>query len=518
MSACFSPLAVIALILSPSVGPSVGFLPARIRQHPWYKVHFASRRASLPLDGNIQNSAQSAGVESVVNALTFVEDLLQEKLGQVDREAILARVDHQHIQDCISSQSLAMEDDEDLRPINKVDYDWIQVKDHKLAIRSLEPILNLFDITLIRQAAEQQWRNPAQGAKSRFTYQRPGNYEAHVSDLGPKVKEIMNDALLSSIYPMIRQAFWDEPSSRLCVYDALIIRYNATEAQEASEIGAGQPLHRDLGIVSVNIMLNSADHFQGGGTLFENQLHGNDISPLKPLGVGHCLAHYSAERHAGASTKEGVRDIMVIFVTAEKDPAPSLLRNAWLKQCREQCATSDEVDSVICRIMHQTLAVQMVLNDGEAFQYLGTALMDYAKLLATKNTSEMVSTLEAAIQCLEHASILTPCDARIFNNLGLALGRLSKCSKRVSGDSIMAAYQRGIQLLEKSGQAGCDVEDDLNTIILNYGLYLSNQDRFRDAADVLQALAMRKRDGIEKRRVVEDAYQLWKFCGKKTIV
>jgi hypothetical protein len=40
------------------------------------------------------------------------------------------------------------------------------------------------------------------------------------------------------------------------VYDSLIIRYNATTTT-ATKTGAGQPFHRDLGLCSMNIALNS---------------------------------------------------------------------------------------------------------------------------------------------------------------------------------------------------------------------------------------------------------------------
>ncbi len=72
----------------------------------------------------------------------------------------------------------------------------------------------------------------------------------------------------------------------LYVWDSLFIQYNATQANAANnscgddggevvrqrKVGAGQLLHCNLGYVSVIVILNSWDKFEGGGTLFKNQL------------------------------------------------------------------------------------------------------------------------------------------------------------------------------------------------------------------------------------------------------
>jgi hypothetical protein len=44
---------------------------------------------------------------------------------------------------------------------------------------------------------------------SQFMYQCPGNDEAHGTDLGPPIQEVINEALLQRIYPVIQDAFGD---------------------------------------------------------------------------------------------------------------------------------------------------------------------------------------------------------------------------------------------------------------------------------------------------------------------
>jgi hypothetical protein len=310
---------------------------------------------------------------------------------------------------------------------------------------------------------------------------------------------------------LIRHIFWkgdsESTSSNLCVYDALIIRYNATEAATqasptmTSTTGAGQPLHRDLGIVSVNIMLNSADDFVGGGTFFENQLRSGGASPLKPKGVGHCLAHYSTERHAGSATLEGVRDILVLFVTAEQKPLPpKLIQSALLKQGQSWCQYDNQAEALVSRIQHHRLALDVIPNDGEAWQYLGTALVEYSDCSADSRI------LDSAKDCFLHAANITPCDSRVYNNLALTLERLQ-------GPPVLIerAFEHAWGILDLSKKVACDVEQDLDALALNYGLYLSKQDCFYDACRILHGVAKKKGSG----RIVEDAYRLWEFCNRK---
>jgi hypothetical protein len=456
--------------------------------------------------------------------LDFVDVLLSDtSKASVSKEVILERIRTRHQADFESSLALAAEDhvtrlDESVIP----SYDWIAVEDnYSLAIQSLEPVLNASSVVTLRSAADDIWQN-SQGRQSRFTYQRPGNYEAHVFDLSSEAKAVVNDCLVQSIYPLIRHAFntTNETDTRLCVYDALMIRYNATEADASQVAGAGQPFHRDLGIVSINIMLNDASDFRGGGTFFENQLRGRQPpEPLKPGGVGHCLAHYSAERHAGSATLEGVRDILVIFVTAfGSSTPPALVQNAMLKQCRaachEECETA--VDALLCRILHQRLAIQAVPGDGEAWQYLGTALLEYSDAIGLGDRHLVV----AAKDCFQHAAILTPCDSRVYSNLALSLGRLSRIpddsSAVLLSPSIEAAFEQAWTVLEHSETAGCDVARDFDSLMLSYGLHVSKQDRFEDACRILLRVAKKRsldeKQGEDQGRVVEDAYRLWEFC------
>lgn len=455
-----------------------------------------------------------------------------------------------------------------------------------LAISTIDesnPILNKASIQTIIDAAESVWFDISENdnvndddrdkSKSRFTYQRKGNYEAHTVDLAKSVNKeiytIMNDALKERIYPMVRDAFRtdipDINEIKFCVYDSLIIRYNSTEAMEGlveQKIkmdkmkfqfkGAGQPLHRDLGLVSVNIMLNADTNFEGGGTFFEEQLlpticcqerSGKLLQPLKPIGVGQALGHLSSNRHAGAATTRGVRDIMVIFLSAKQINesniwvgAPKQEVTARLKSKARELAKScnSEEEGILHRIISHRLAIENVPYDGEAWHYLGMAYRDYVLRTQTKTKGKHdknVRAISLCISCLKYAVNLTPCDGRLSNNLGLSLETLHEFSNN-KGDTgtdfvihplevqteIINYYERS-RLIHDISKTFCDVQFDSDMTCLNEGLYLSKQDRFNDATEVLSCF---EEDAMERSnvnintnehmRIEYDGRRLYQFC------
>ena len=264
---------------------------------------------------------------------------------------------------------------------NALPYEWIVTPDdsdgatssteqqpghRNVALRTTgTPLLDAESIALIRGAAQNLWEcqisetpSAQRAPSSRFTLQfEDTNSECHLDDLvasdaSGKLQQIVDDLLTTRVYPLVRSAFGsdddcneDKDNNRyeltdgsLCVYDSLVVRYNGDKVTD--RFGASQPLHGDGGVVSVNIALNShrnegskeADTFIGGDTFFEdlirladdensNKNHGNNNdngSILRPASTGHALAHWSTHRHAGAPTRSGTRDILVIFLTQRR--------------------------------------------------------------------------------------------------------------------------------------------------------------------------------------------------------
>lgn len=519
--------------------------------------------------------------------LRRVDELLGETLAKL-APSILESIDEQHESDVKWAESSSLPFESEGLTSDIIEYDLVSAKEstpsaQQIAIRTKEssPLLSRDEIQRLKTSAESYWNRPVEldgSSTSRFTYQRKGNSEAHLSDIvkysqtqQPQTKHVTNlvdELLLKRVYPWVREAFLskeegvDARSLQLYVYDALFIRYNATEANLDDTLskavynkqrrkGAGQPLHRDLGYVSVNIMLNDQSDFEGGGTFFENQIlscwngdkldesDDTGLKPLKPLGAGHALAHDSSDRHAGAATFEGVRDILVIFIAAahkrDSQDTSNSLRTAPRWECaarlkstsRTYCSNSNanNTDQLKCRILHQRLAIEQVPSDGEAWQYLGMALMEYAEVANE-------SVLDLAVHCLEEATRYTPCDGRLHNNLGISLERLLSTSNIDEGrtlqlrERVATAYRRAVSIQSICESIGCDVGADYERVCLNLGLYLSKQDDFMGAVDVLSRVVPQSANSGDRsveldaeswarQRVMEDASSLLSFCRKQ---
>lgn len=440
--------------------------------------------------------------------LDYIRDviLLPDHLTFEEERSILKRVAEEHQRDVEASSFVIQKDDGPLHLRPQIPaHEHIHVAEYALVTNTVDAILTDAERQKIIQAAECQWKHQS-SPSSRFTIQRPGNYEVHTADLG-LTEAIFNPLLQDQIYPWLSQAF-DYCGHSLCVYDSLVIRYNATEAKKdrPQSMGASQPLHKDLGIFSVNILLSRPESFQGGGTFFENQLWlDKNIVPLQPVKAGAALAHRSDERHAGAATIQGVRDILVFFIMSTSSGGLSSPR---LK------ASSDVNGDIVCRMKHHYLATRSDPSDGEAWLYLATSLLDRAASSSTKHTAKVC--LETSRKCLQHASQLCPCDARVWNNLGLASSRLVLQHEQIElTKNAEHAFETCLGLLKSTMQAGCDVSADTMACRLNYGLFLSNLDRFQEAATILEPLTQVENENQDT-EIVHQATRLYNFCLQKS--
>jgi hypothetical protein len=567
--------------------------------------HHLQTPAQNVISGIDKNILSISNRESTSHLLQQVDALLRE--SKIDPIHIWNAIDQAHEKDLLWAKSSPLPFERasasggDNRSIefihNPIEYESIRIPDERrfvqyprsIAIRTNKssPLLSQDEIQLLKMATESYWKSQSgESSSSRFTYQRKGNSEAHLSDvvnfsrevqMSNAVMDLVDVLLLYRVYPWIREAFLSKEDGvnveqlGLYVYDSLFIRYNATEAnsnalnevieQESTKhnMGAGQPLHRDLGYVSVNIMLNDPCEFDGGGTFYEHQLlslHTWDeacqlesdayqdtlVGPLKPLGAGHALAHFSSDRHAGVATTRGVRDILVIFVAVaetnqiELDQAQTVPR--WERAARlkttarsfcQQCITEDDNlrDELLCPILHLRLALMAVPNDGEAWHYLGMALDEFANI---DNSSAL---LDLAIACLEEEGAkYTPCDARLYNNIGLAwekklaLFRTNNAANEIDmrhfHNKIKAAYKNAVLMNSICSRMGCDVASDYERACLNFGLYLSYQNDFRGAIHVLERIELtcdptsNSQDlSPARHRVINDARNLLRFCKKQ---
>jgi len=149
---------------------------------------------------------------------------------------------------------------------------------------------------------------------------------------------------------------------------------------------------------------------------------------------------------------------------------------------------------------------------------------------SSTEATDIEDTLELAISCLNVASEYTPCDGRLYNNLGIALERQQSSMREDLHSKIVSAYEKSILIHSKCESVGCDVGADYESACLNYGLYLSKLDLFDDAIDVLsrivggkvehQSMVTAEEDemdaaGWARQRIRQDAEGLLSFCKRQ---
>ena len=520
------------------------------------------------------------GRQKLIKEILLALNATEVENGRICSHAI-HRVDEEHFRDSRTSP-LAVESASQIISLPEslnMDEFFSTVTGQRMLVRSRPcntslPIFNSTEISIIRAAASSLWQTQSlqdatqsNGAarKSRFTYQRPGNSEAHVHDLfdvDSRVKDIVNEALVTKLYPTLRWAFGNQSKKHdgystttdteiynplssinlpkgdflLAVYDALIIRYDADAAKQHHLEGAGQPLHRDLGLCSINIALSTPDEFEGGGTFFENlmQKHKtkgvyiNNGAVLKPAGAGEFVAHPCFERHAGCVTTAGVRDIMVLFITAQftsnqteslsLPKAPKMERVARLRNAAQAACTLKE------KRLINALAVKESPRDGECWANLGTSLVQDDIQLSPIEKQKFAT---IALQCIKYATVLLPYDARMQNNRGFILSRLKELdtdlnqSEREALDGqIEEAYKSATELNEMCDKAGCDVALDTAVSLLNLGLLYANRNDFVEATQVLSKITTGKpvseaESNPQRIETFHNAEQLLSFCKKQ---
>ena len=92
---------------------------------------------------------------------------------------------------------------------NLIDYESIRVKDTRshnlqeipiaIRTRASTPIMNREEIQLLKRATESYWSSKSNESSSRFTYQRKGNSEAHLSDV-VNLSDI--SSIINTLFPL----------------------------------------------------------------------------------------------------------------------------------------------------------------------------------------------------------------------------------------------------------------------------------------------------------------------------
>jgi len=464
---------------------------------------------ALECSAQLESAAVELGVNGIQDLTICLNALAQNHCRMGNFDKALSFIDQWA--ECGSIRSaLAVEDSRiQLRRMSR--HEWITVdnegKRQNVAVRTVGgmPLFDPEDIDFLRSAADERFALAAGIQTSRYTMQYEGNSEVHLDDLcagDPFLKARMDMILQERVYPLVRAAFSEEagsggdepPMGPLCVYDSIFVRYNGDTAKAAGRLGASQPLHQDGGIYSVNIALNAHQDdddkgFTGGGTFLEALTVGNGDHVQRPIAPGHAIIHKTTQRHAGAPTTSGVRDILVIFLTARR---PEMANNDEITWGIERAMRLQSIGKELQRdklIPSLRLARQNDPTNSEVPYWLGVHLIQGDM---NDPSDERWEEICEGVESLSMSTLLNPADARAHYHLGMALSARHKYAMRTkrahllpsakeAAESLIKAFETAISLEGKCVQAGCENGINLAAAFLALGDFMGRLKNFDKA-------------------------------------
>ena len=210
---------------------------------------------AVRLESNLAFRNNARSIRNVVVALRKL-GLYYLKQGRV--EECLSTIDEQ--QYWISRKMpFDVEDKSRGTNMSTPEFEWVfgGSTNHKrfVALRTKGdlPLLNKTSINRIRTALRNYRQTKGdESSSTRFTMQYSGNSDYHLADLcedDEELRRLINDVLKSKIYPLVRASFHQDglggiPNAPLCVYDALIVRYDPEKALSSGRPQASLPLVR----------------------------------------------------------------------------------------------------------------------------------------------------------------------------------------------------------------------------------------------------------------------------------
>ncbi len=155
----------------------------------------------------------------------------------------------------------------------------------------------------------------------------------------PKVMAVAEPIMASVVLPTLYKLYFngDEEQVKLAINDLFYVRYDGDTANAQKELEA----HRDGSLLSFSIALTSPEKFVGGGTRFVGS---NKV--VRPIQAGDLVTHSGKVLHAGEKVVNGVRDILVGFVTAT-GPAINEIFLASRMVTRASCTDAGVLDWAI---------------------------------------------------------------------------------------------------------------------------------------------------------------------------
>ncbi|KAL7543635.1 hypothetical protein ACHAXR_012933 [Thalassiosira sp. AJA248-18] len=465
------------------------------------------------------------------------------KIGEFDKA--LSAIDRWA--ECGSIRSALAIEDTSNELHNVPSYEWIRTPEMPVAVKTVGdvPLFDRDDLALLRAAADRRFALAAGIQTSRYTMQYEGNSEVHLDDLcagDPILKARMDKILQGRVYPLVRAAFSEEsevsggdvpPLGSLCVYDSIFVRYNGDTAKAAGLIGAAQPLHQDGGIYSVNIALNAhkdvdENGFTGGGTFMEALTTVDQFDNIQlPIAPGHAIVHKTTQRHAGAPTTSGVRDILVIFLTARRPESTESDENTWRieRAMRLQSIAKMHRDKLIPALQ---LARSNDPANSEVPYWLGVHLIQ-GDIYDPKDVRW--EEICQGVDSLKLSTVLNPADARAHYHHGMGISTRHKYAMRTkrahllppakeAAEDLINALESAIRLEGECEKAGCSNGLNLAAAYLALGDFMARLKSFDRAITYLNQVEGSIRSGdIDKnwsQSILQEVSGMLEYCQKES--
>ncbi len=123
----------------------------------------------------------------------------------------------------------------------------------------------------------------------------------------PNISTLVNNIIKYNVLDKIEEKYQINKYF-LDFNDVFIVKYDAEKQSNLEK-------HKDGSAFSFNILLNSPDEFEGGGTIFYEQIENEEKSILVPNTKGGLVFHSGQQFHAGNKITQGIRYILVGFVS-----------------------------------------------------------------------------------------------------------------------------------------------------------------------------------------------------------
>jgi hypothetical protein len=131
-------------------------------------------------------------------------------------------------------------------------------------------------------------------------------------------RDRINNLIKEKIYPWCEEQF-KLPAKDMFLHDLFVVKYSV-DGQRKLDI------HRDVSVISFNVLLNEATDFDGGGTKFCM------INKEAHIQKGEVVMHSGALYHIGKEITRGKRYIMVGFIGIKGDIVNRQIREETRKR------------------------------------------------------------------------------------------------------------------------------------------------------------------------------------------